>query len=391
MIMKYNDSGNWSLWLENDEEKHKIEEILAQRACSQADNINNCVSRIFNEIFQTMGNGMYMSTRNIVFLEQTDYWDSDTSYTRYHRVIIKSGFQLPMPRQRYLQYERWTESIPAIYASLSQEEKTRYWQAVQNFIYSALGIQPIPEYYITFKSEAVPTDFNISFLDNGIIIANDEVYELKLSKINGKGKKSVVDSIRKQTETAYKVQVEALKAAYTERIKTLEKEIKDISVNSISTAVSAIKNLQSSGWFFDKDIIIYPYTITADKIQYRGIFFDIPKEYQVFHVDLLATKIDTVITNVVSFNAFHPNVNTSIDYPNIYDGKIYFNYNVCLGDLNGKPFINVLKGLPEMLKLVNLDSAFSSNATSQAQILFYYLYKKSKEGTIEQKEVWEAR
>jgi len=361
-----------------------------RRVCSQSDNIENCASRAFNEIFQTMG-GMYMSTRNIIFLEQTDYWDTDTSYTRYHRVIMKAGFQLPLPRQRYVQYDRWTDSIPAIYSSLSQEEKIKYWQAVENFIYSALGIEPIPEYYITFKSEAAPTDFNISFLDNGIIIANDEVYELKLSKINGKGKKSIIDSIRKQTETAYKVQVEALKAAYTERIKSLEKEIKDILANSISTAVSAIKNLQSGGWFFDKDIIIYPYTITANKIQYRGIFFDIPKEYQVFHVDLLATKIDTVITSVASFNAFHPNVNTSIDYPNIYDGKIYFNYKVCLGDLNGKPFIDVLKGLPEMLKLINLDSAFSSNATAQAQILFYYLYKKSKEGTIKQNKVWEAR
>jgi len=340
-----------------------------------------------------MSNGIYKSTRNIIFLEETDFYDTDLSYQRYHRLILRAGFNLPLPRQRYVQYDRWTESIPAIYASLSQEEKTRYWRAVQNFVYSVLGIEPMPEYHIHFKSEAVPEDFNVSFLDNGVIITDDGLYELKLNKINGKGKKSIVDSIRRQIETAYKVQVEALKAAYTERIKNLDKEIKDISVNAISTTVSAIKNLQSNGWFFEKDVIIYPYTITANRIQYRGIYFDIPKEFQIFHVDLLATKIDTTITRVASFNAYHPNVDTTVNYPNIYDGRIYFNYNVCLGDLNGKPFVDVLKGIPDMLKLINLDSAYSNTATEQAHMLFHYLYRKSKskEGTIKKKEIWEVR
>jgi len=182
--------------------------------------------------------------------------------------------------------------------------------------------------------------------------------------------------------------VSALKNAYSERIQILEKEIRDVKENSVSTAIAAIKDLYSKGWIFDKNIIMYPHTIVPDKIQYKGIYFDIPNELRTFYIDVLATRIETKVTSMYALNAFHPNVSNSIGSPNIYSGRVYFNYQVCLGDLNGRPFIEVLSKIDDTLRLINLDSAYSNKATGMAQTLFFYLYKKQMKGEVKKSEVW---
>ncbi|MCI4463767.1 MAG: hypothetical protein JHC30_06325, partial [Caldisericum sp.] len=117
---------------------------------------------------------------------------------------------------------------------------------------------------------------------------------------------------------------------------------------------------------------------------------DIPNELRTFYIDVLATKIEPKVTAMYALNAFHPNVSNSIISPNIYNGRIYFNYQVCLGDLNNRPFIEVLSKIDDTLRLINLDSAYGNKATEMAQTLFFYLYKKQIRGEVKANEVWEV-
>jgi len=390
MILRYDNSGVWHIIIEGQEEINKVKTLLSV-PCRQSGNIETCVETLFNEIFEKIGSDIYKSTRRIINLESASDYVSDTTYERYHSLLLRSGFNLPFPNKKYLVYEHWDIAIPSLFASLSEEEKMKYWRAVGNYIFSIFGVQAVPQYYISLESnEAVPSDVSISFLDNGEIITDDGTYTIKLTKINNKGRKYIIDSIKKQIESAYNIQVSALKNAYSERIQILEKEIRDIKENSVSTAIAAIKDLSSKGWVFDKNIIMYPHTIVPDKIQYKGIYFDIPNELRTFYIDVLATKIEPKVTAMFALNAFHPNVSNSIGSPNIYNGRIYFNYQVCLGDLNGRPFIEVLHKIDDTLRLINLDSAYGNKATEMAQTLFFYLYKKQIRGEVKAGEVWEV-
>ena len=115
-------------------------------------------------------------------------------------------------------------------------------------------------------------------------------------------------------------------------------------------------------WKIEKDenAIYFKYKgeIIPDTIESKKGVFKIPEEQQNFYVRDLTVCVTSPHTYSVTANAFHPNVSP-------YDGT------VCLGDLSGKPLYEIIEKLPEMLKTINLRSAYGGEAADLASEIIH--------------------
>ena len=102
-------------------------------------------------------------------------------------------------------------------------------------------------------------------------------------------------------------------------------------------------------WRYDEEHnrFVYKGRIVAETIQKDGKIYplDPSNKEELFYISGLSISAETTITNSDTYytRASHPNANA---------------HKVCVGDLGGKPLVEVLAKLPTTLKMINMDSAY---------------------------------
>ncbi|MFA4805215.1 hypothetical protein [Pyrococcus kukulkanii] len=107
------------------------------------------------------------------------------------------------------------------------------------------------------------------------------------------------------------------------------------------------------GWELKDDGSYYfPGRITVKFVQKRGEIYRLPDEYVgKFYVEGITLKGHSASAK----RHYHPNVS-----------DMY----LCLGTLEDKPVLEILRELPRTLKMANLDSAFPNEATEELERLY---------------------
>lgn len=120
-------------------------------------------------------------------------------------------------------------------------------------------------------------------------------------------------------------------------------------------------------WKLKDGSLYYKKPIICKYIKKHGKIIEIPEAYKNgFFAKQLKIKLkeitgDLTVVKMYAINAYHPNI--------YYSGS----GKVCMGDLENKHIIEVLKEVPEMLETINLDSAYTYNATTDADDIFNVL------------------
>lgn len=147
-----------------------------------------------------------------------------------------------------------------------------------------------------------------------------------------------------------------------------------------------IIQLLSRGWKFTmldgEPHLVYP-EIKVKYVKRGDKMFEIPEEKRKFYIKNLIVPIGERLTELYAVEAYHPNV---LDESNWYLGKDV--YRVCIGDLSGKNFDEIVYAVVDMLETANLSSAFANAATDEADEIFDEL--KNDENALSIKIEWEV-
>ena len=191
--------------------------------------------------------------------------------------------------------------------------------------------------------------------------------EIVMKSVFGKALEVTVNINKESVEEDMVEKLAEAKAAeidlrYRAEIRRLKREIyklkEELKYKHNEIFLAAVKIQDKWDIERDDDVLYFKYKeeIIPDTIESRRGIFKIPEEEQNFYVRDLTVCVTSPHTYSVTANAFHPNVSP-------YDGT------VCLGDLSGRPLYEIIEKLPEMLKTINLSSAYGGEATDDATTL----------------------
>lgn len=171
--------------------------------------------------------------------------------------------------------------------------------------------------------------------------------------------------------------LEDIRALYETKINILKKqheaEIENVKKAQIDFVMKGIEIgylCANTEWEFKDGCLWYNRPITCKYIKKQGRIIEIPETRRSnFYTKALKIKLkeiteDLTVVKMYAVNAYHPNIN--------YSGS----GELCMGDLENKHIIEVLKEVPEMLETINLDSAYTCNATTDAEDMFRVLDDK---------------
>jgi len=216
----------------------------------------------------------------------------------------------------------------------------------------------MPEFAHVFN----PTQSPVAYLAVG-----SRIYELKLKEsgtitFGGEVHKNLEYNLRKQLERIA-IELDSLQCLKAATRRSAEmagtKEILEVLQNW-----SADK--RHPGW------IRYAHKIVPVMIKCEGKVVLIPEEHRdKFYIQGLRIDARKDRLNARVSRARHPNVSPARQ--------------VCLGDLASAPISEFMK-VPEMLRMINLDSAYGGKAKNEAEELFFSGIARQKVAVIDAKE-----
>lgn len=198
-----------------------------------------------------------------------------------------------------------------------------------------------------------------------ILLTGNKAYKVTIAEIKDiQGLNDIVNSVANSVHGAYELQLKSKIAVMEDRVKQLEQELNHAKQRYLQEGIKlALSELQ--GWRIDGNYAVYSKTIYVSRIRRNGRLYSLPESLaRRFYVKGLKVAIATEIAEAHCDKAYHCNCN---------DGK------VCIGSLSGQDFITVLKKLPETLRTMNLDSAYSNDAKDEAEEIFAELAESEEE------------
>lgn len=195
--------------------------------------------------------------------------------------------------------------------------------------------------------ESQQTLKNPQIADQSLLVTNDQVYKLSIAKTKQETLSDIKNKIKDSFKESYKRQMEVAKKVYQEEMENLrskqEKELKAIFFEGIK-----FSDKLGDKWEARENSLVYKGTIIPKKLKYNGKLYYLNKDVaESMRVEGLHMKIKPKIQTAYTDNEVrHPNIEMG-------SGKI------CLGDLNGKSLEKVAKGVVRLLKIVNMDSAWT--------------------------------
>jgi len=191
---------------------------------------------------------------------------------------------------------------------------------------------------------------DVKFTCNPLLFTDDGAYILQLRKVDAKSPENLVNEAIAKIKKMYDMELEAKIKALNRRIEIIKRKYEGEKAKLVANALVIAMDLIDQGWKYVNGRFIYDKTIMAKKFVKDGVIYDIPGDFNIY-VEKLIVPLQNNVYDVYCKDAYHPNVNFN-------ESK-----RVCIGDLEGKPLHIVLRKLPKLLEVANLDSAYDNDAT----------------------------
>lgn len=158
----------------------------------------------------------------------------------------------------------------------------------------------------------------------------------------------MAETIQKTTEMKMLAEIQAKDL----QIQSLKNEIEKARSDAIVEAIKIIRRGVLNDWEIFDNTLRYKHQVVVDTVQINKTLYRWPNDATVLYVNNITVDIVPKVTkgDARARDAFHPNVNDR--------GEI------CLGELENKPLLEVLEKLPSMMRMANIDSCYHNDATS---------------------------
>lgn len=189
------------------------------------------------------------------------------------------------------------------------------------------------------------------------LIINDKAYAMELKEVEGvETFEDMKAEVYKTIKADYESQFESLKKIHGAQMSRLRAQMEQARTELF---VDILKNAQEifTDWSFEEIrgelYLKYKHRIVVDKVIKNRTAFDYPDQEGL--KELYVSGLRVRVVPFVSAN----DVRVTRGFNLHFTGT-----SGCIGDLAGKPLIQVLKELPRALKIANMDSPLNSEVTS---------------------------
>lgn len=185
-------------------------------------------------------------------------------------------------------------------------------------------------------------------------------YSVKIEKIVFvEDKEALVEQFQKQLTHQNKLmldQLQVIREYYHDRLRELQLQIEQERQEALIEGIAIGSSLE--GWKYEYGNFVYTKKIYVEKIV-KGRFTRDIRTTKLYVKGLwVARDAETKKWRAYAEDSVHPNIDSAT-------GK------VCLGDLANAPLPELLQRLPDLLKIANLDSAYSNRGEEIADRLWH--------------------
>ena len=190
----------------------------------------------------------------------------------------------------------------------------------------------------------------IQLQHENLILTPQGTFKLSFVPVsNSRNLQELAQEVTKTFKNIYENQVKIRTQVLEQEIEKYKQEIERVKREAFVQGLQTFKEIQKS-WRINSNYLVYKKEIIPTKIKYEGEIYIIPEDKREFYVKGLKVPIESIVTSAYVSDSYHPNISG----------------HVCLGDLEGKPLLEVLQKLPETLETINLDSAFDDEPKATA-------------------------
>jgi len=199
--------------------------------------------------------------------------------------------------------------------------------------------------FIDFKDKMVGVE-EVSIEGTPLIITRDKTYQLELREVEPNGMKAIEQRVYAAIKEDFESQIRSVQEVSKQRIKELKNRLEQEKGELIVEFLTNSKDILQNWEFVDYEgalFLKYKERITVDKIVYDGYTYNYPSNLEGMYVSGLKVRVTPLISasDVIITRGNHLHFNGSTG---------------CIGNLDGKDLLYVLKHIPEALKIANMDS-----------------------------------
>jgi len=190
----------------------------------------------------------------------------------------------------------------------------------------------------------------------GYIEINNKVYKVVFNEIsNVKTINDLVAEITKKYTDMVNIKINSIHRTYNQQIAMMKKIYQEELSEAFCEGIKVLK--RGSNWKIYENKLTYKKTIIPTMIKKDDELYLIPEDDNPFYIEKFNIPIKPKIYRAYAADAFHPNVGWDEDDEC---------WKVCLGTLDSESISKVMVEAPEMLKTINLDSAYDNDAKDKA-------------------------
>ena len=313
------------------------------------DRLINTINRYFRDLSDGL-RGHFEIQENLYKLINDKYLDRRYNPEEHYFYYGDSGFK------RFIRdiNERELRTLTEIYTDLILE-KVEY----TNEMYRLRHREAVKT-SLKKDTEAIELS-KINLKEPTYMVADNKCYTVEFKEVEGDNS---IDGIKEEIyNTIYDdlhSQVQSIKSTYERKIEGLKQKFQverdDLFVEILKNSAGILQDwefTELSGELYLK----YKSEIRTDKIMYHNHLYDYGEEFDKLYVQGLKVKIKKFIGD---------------NEVRVTRGKnMHFNGSTgCIGDLNGKRLFEVLKELPDALRIGNMDSPLNDEVSSYIRHTF---------------------
>jgi hypothetical protein len=156
-----------------------------------------------------------------------------------------------------------------------------------------------------------------------------------------------------------------MRASYLEEIATLNHQLSSEYKRGIGEGMMLLGIAKGYGWKYDEkcQTLIYPKEIAATHLKYRDVIYELPVGSE-FVINGVALKLSRGLHQGTYANG-NDNWHSNVSGPKKDNG-------VCIGDLSGKPLLELVQKIPAMLTTLGFDSPYWGSIDTSSRSSGYY-------------------
>lgn len=197
-----------------------------------------------------------------------------------------------------------------------------------------------------------------------LIVPNKGVYRMELHKTQWDSLDDVLAHAEDGVKKCYNSIANAQKRALVEQLDGVRAQMEKQRADAFLMGLKAFSEFDGE-WTIKDGYAYYPSKIVATKLKKEEVVYDLATD--IYYVQGICVPLDGKIQNFTPWakTARHTNVGQS------EGGKKA----ICIGTLEGEPLIDVLRRLPSMMTMLNLDSALNGEIAEEIEQSFDSIVK----------------